>query len=1278
MSLSRDDERAESSRLSEIQQAIYYDQIDRPQNPLYNIGGCLMIYGEVQYELLKQALQQLVDQNPALRLAFELSDGVPIQWVRAHLEVALPLLDVSGSTDPETAAADWLETQFRQAFTLDKAAVYWRFALVKISDGRYALLTQYHHLIADGWSTKIVIDSLAQLYNALLSGSACPAPECAHYLEFVDQERQYFDSPLFHRDAEFWREALPELPEPLLRHKYPLDTQRATALAHLHRFQLHRPFYDRLSQWADAEQATTYHVLLSALCLYFARTRQQSRICVGIPVLNRSGARFKKVLGMFASLSPLSVGIDLDDSPRQLLRDFASAIRKLHKHQRYPLTAINHRLQLLKNKRELLFDVVLSYEKQDYSVHFGAAQVSARQLFSGAAHYPLAVTVCEFNASDDVEIIFEGAETCFNAEELPMLAGRLQFVLQQFIDRPDMRLADIDLLPEAEKDLIFRRFNPPQSALDFSGPIGQFRYWVERTPNAPAISQQGRALSFQELDRLSDYWGHELQRLTIGVGDLVAVCMPRCIESIISLLAIWKIRAVYLPIDSDSPIDRIQALLQQSHTRLMLTTTTAAVRLSGLHEKLIFVDQLPTSPLPAQPLAEKSQADDLAYLIYTSGSTGQPKGAKIQHSALSARLAWLQKAFDIRPDDRVGQSIQTHFDPSLIEILLPLTQGACLVLMPAQRPTPEAFAEFVLTEKINALALVPSSMRLLLQGLPASGAVPLRVTCCGGETLPAGLAKAFIERTGAKLFNVYGPTETTILASAWLCSSDDSEPLPIGRPLDQTRILIVDRQLRLLPVAVAGEIVIGGAGVAEGYLGLEAARAESFFEHPDIGRIYRTGDLGYIGTDGQLYFLERLDRQVKISGYRIEPAEIESVLMQHEGVRRAAVDVVAHNQQKWLVAYVEAEEQPAKSLQRQLSEYLRRRLPDYMQPRAIMMLEALPLTAVGKVAYAQLPIPSFSSQTLIKRPPVTALETLLLGIWRQTLQNPQLDVDDNFFEQNTDSLTAISLLTAIEAATGVRHSIAFLMTYPTVAMQAGQLQQAQQQSIHADVRTLSKWLSSMHLYLAASGLGDQMRFQALADELGECCTVHMLLPPLQVDQASMETIAGEYVRVIRENRHDNVYLAGFSIAGVTALETARQLEQQGLAPRRLILLDTVYPLWPLQSPWLLKMLQWLSGRLILNRITLNDRKLQAMLTDPGIIVQLAALSRHRISPFHGAAVLVMTDGMRWLRCCLYRGWFRLLGDKLETDRVPGMHGAMFQPRHLPALSRAIKRCLNPE
>lgn len=1266
------------SALADNQLAIWYDQIARSGSPVYNIGGRLAIHGEIDYALLKLALKQLVAQNAALRIGICPSGGQFRQTVRPHLPVELPYFDFSNKANAEELAEEWLRQQFQRPLALEEEHAYWQFALLKVGRGEYFLLTKYHHLIADGWTTKVVIDRLAELYNALLTGTEAAPPEANVYFDYVAEEARYLNSRSFSNDAAFWQQALPTLPEPLIRQKYPVNSRLRQTRANVYRFTLSRLCYDRLQDWAREQQSGIYHVLLSALSAYFARAHQQQRITVGLPALNRSGARFKKVLGMFASLSPLVMDIDTEITAQQFLRQVSVAVRRVHKHQRFPLSAMHQRLQLLKNQRRSLFDLVLSFEKQDYTVRFGAATVNARQLFSGFALYPLAVTVCEFNPLDDIEVIFEGDETCFNQAELELLAERFQWVLRQFIDAPDLPLKDLDLVPAAEKQFIFQRFNSPARPSRFISVVSQFSAWAQRTPDAMAVSQQGRRASYRMLDTLSDRLGERLRRQGISGGAVVAVCMPRCIEAVASFLAILKVRAVYLPIDADSPPDRIDTILRHSQSAALLTLSSEP-DIGNLHRHSLFVDRLDTAGAPGKTAWLEPQAEELAYVIYTSGSTGVPKGAKIHHQALSARLSWLQNAFAIQNHERVGQTIQTHFDPSLIEICLALTCGAELVLAPGRQLTADAFADFVITEKINALALVPSSLRLLMQALPAAGAIPLRVACCGGETLPPRLAKAFIARTGAQLFNVYGPTETAILASAWQCGSDDGTVLPIGRPVSDTHMLILDSRLNLLPLAVPGEIAIGGAGVGKGYL-RQPELTQRVFVVDAFGEragqwLYRSGDQGFIGTDGQLYFAERLDRQVKISGYRIEPAEIESLLLQNPAVANAAVVAVEIQGQRRLAAYVAAAVAEPDRLRTALSGFLRERLPDYMQPRAITVLDSLPVTSNGKIAYDRLPKPLQPARAAPRRAPLSELESQLLAIWRETLKNPGLEVDDNFFELDTDSITAIGLIAAIEKLTGIRQSMAFLMAYPTVAEQAGQLNQTTVFN-PACCATLSTGKPQVNFYLAASGHGDQMRFQALADILSEHCTLHVLYPPLaKPGSASIENIAGHYAQLIRVKAPQAYYLGGFSIGGVTALETARQLELQGFPPQKLILLDTVYPRWPLKSAWVFKALQRLSGLWGINEISLNGRKLRAMLTDAGIIQQLAGLNQHAIQPYSGQTLLVISKRMLGARRLLFSEWGRLFGGRLTIDYVPGLHGAMFSNRYLPVLGQVIRRGL---
>jgi len=1264
--------------LTQNQLAIWLDQSVHADCELYNIGGCLDILGDVRYDLMNRALQQLIAENDALRLHVCVIDGQPFQTIQKNLQFTLPFHDFSATIDADDVVEQWLMQQFQRPFSLEQDAVYWRMALVRIAPTRHALLTQYHHLIADGWSTKIVIDRVTDLYNALYFERVVSPAELISYADFVAREADYARSSAFDRDLAFWDETLSRLPEPLFQQKAGrVDALRMPkAKANVHRFTLSRTFYTQLHAWAALQQVTTYHLLLTGLCLYFSRTMQQSAMIVGIPGLNRRGARFKKVLGMCASMSPLVIEYDSNATLQSLVKQTSVTIQNVHKHQRYPLTAIQKRLAVLKCKRDPLFDLVFSYERQEYSQSLGDAPVQARQFFSGVARYPFAVTVCEFHDERDIEVVFEGAENYFSAVDLALLAERYQHVLQQFVTHPDCLASRIDLLPDAEKVLLFNHFNQPPIIPVFNSVLEGFNHWVQHTPDAIALSQQLRRYSYLELDRRSNALASRLLQWNIEPGDILAVCMPRSMETIVALLAIFKLRALYLPIDADLPVARIRALLDQSQATGFLILGIDDVRLASLHERTLNIDEIADIGPTVLAVQSRIQADDLAYILYTSGSTGEPKGSEISHAALSARLMWLQQTFAIQTHEKVGQSIQTHFDPCLIEIFLSLTSGSELVLAPWQRMTPESFADFVVTNHINVLALVPASLRALVQGLENVPGHDLRIACCGGEVLPSSLAKAFIRTTGARLLNVYGPTEATILASAWECQDDDESPLPIGRPIDYTQIYIVDENLQLLPLGVVGEIVIAGEGVARGYFRNPELTAKAFLLNPfpRAGQhlLYKTGDYGYISAEGYLYFSERIDRQVKISGYRIELAEIEHALMRHASVQQAAVTAIGlqHPVRTVLVAYVVSDVADRKAMPHILSSFLRTLLPDYMLPKSIIVVDALPLTNLGKIDYRRLPSPDFAASSTSRRAPTTPLEKEVLSIWRETLPQAELGVDEHFFELDSDSLTAISLLNRLEKRMGCRLSIAFLMAYPTVAMQAAYFSDVQATCHVAVSSTLTRQTCGTHLYLAASGYGDQLRFQRLAAELEGRCMLHVLYPPLEYEggEVSIAAIAECYAQSIQQHvPGESIYLAGFSIGGVTALETARLLEARGITVKKLLLLDTIFPYWPLRSSWLFEALQWLAHCKPLQRISLNGRFLHSILGDAGIALQIQGLGSHPLKAFSGQTVLIPTAAMQYVLPWSCRGWRVLLPNLVVAPALPGLHGAMFRESRLPRL-----------
>lgn len=743
---------------------------------------------------------------------------------------------------------------------------------------------------------------------------------------------------------------------------------------------------------------------------------------------------------------------------------------------------------------------------------------------------------------------------------------------------------------------------------------------------------------------------------------------------IIGLLAILKTSAAYLPLPVDIPDERINTILQQSKAKALLTLSHLNARLSHLHSNTIYIDDYPLQQKHSS-LHTNIKSDNLAYIIFTSGSSGQPKGVMIDHAALSLRIQWLQSVFKMTPKDRMGQTIQYNFDPSIIEIFLSLTQGACLVLTPENSYTAENFAPFIIDQKITALALVPSSIRLLLQGLPEQQTTHLRVTCCGGERLEPGLAKQFLQQTNAQLFNVYGPTEATIMVSAWECDINfPGESLPIGKPADDTPIVIIDQNLQYLPVNEIGEIAIAGDTLAQGYINQPELTKAAFPISPDEQtRLYKTGDLGYIGYDGLLYFTGRIDRQIKISGYRIELGEIESILQLNDNVSIAAVTTNNTGQNTYINAYVETTVKEKDVLIKELSLMLRQKLPNYMQPQKIIAISTIKTSLTGKIDYTSLPNANQLNETNETVSPRNLLETQLHKVWIKTLSSKQISIYDNFFELGGDSLSAVSLMIAIEQLTGIRQPLSFLLEYPSIAEQASVLHQKVSTN---SLITLSNHANAITIFIAASGNGDFLRLKNLAKAMGNICNIHMLQPSEEAEKKlSIHTIAQYYADLIMPYTNAPYYLSGFSIGGITALETAKILIEQNKAPEGIILLDSIYPRWPLQSPWLFKLVEFSIKLFGLNHISINNRKLEVMLNDTGIKSQIKLLSSHKIQAVDLPIELILTKKMWMFHPLIFSSWLKLFKNRLTKHSVTGLHGEMFQQPHLEQLTTILKKVI---
>ena len=1266
--------------LSLSQQEVWLDQRAWPDSTHFNIGGGGFLRGQLDLEIFKSALEWLVSENETMRLVPLRAGG---QLLLPLERLPLEIVDLPFSDDPEKTMLEWWARSISRPFELETKPP-WRFFLLQAGADLNGVLIQFHHLVMDGWGTSRVLQRWSEIYNALLAKVEPRRQSGPGYLAFIEESAQYRISGAFHRDAEYWNQQFPTLPEPLIERRQN-PAHQALPNAELVVKRIHRRDYHRLIDYAAQNGVSPFNIFLAALSLYFARVCHRPDVVVGVPSLNRGGRRYRETLGMFAGVLPILVRLVPGMTGAELIAAIGLTMRGALRHSKYPLSDLARKLDLIRSGHDGFFSLLLSFERQDYQLNFGSAgSASSRQFFSGIARYPLGVTVCEFHDDADVELILEVSPDYFSQTQTEGLGERLWSLVDALITRPHEKVENHPLATPQERIALVEGLHAKAVSGHADTPfIVRFEEQVRLNPGATALVWDAGRLDYAGLNLRASELACRLRQIGVGRNVVVALAIERSAHLVIAILAIAKAGAAFLPLDPDAPVARTAEVLAESSAVAFIFKNADRARLAPLHACNIVIDEPLANVDRALSLqSEAPTAQDLAYVLFTSGSTGRPKGVMIEHGALSRRLAWLARTYAVCANDRTAQATQITFDPSLIELCLPLIQGASVALPPPGRLLPESMAAFAVAHGVTIMAFVPSTMSRFLGAAANLPGLRLRVACCGGEVLSPELAKLFIQITGARLFNVYGPTETTIFATAWECSSQPPDKvLPVGSAVDDTRIYVLDPNQQLLPFGVTGEVFIGGSAVARGYLNCPELTREVFMPDPFLSghRMYRTGDRGWLDRHGNLNFTGRLDRQIKLRGYRIELGEIEAALLSIDGVNQAAAKLVQRDDNPAIHAWVTTQGDQTAG---QMQSILRRRLPSYMIPGGINILEQMPESTAGKVDYAALPAPEYAPPVQDVHQPSSPLEQQLLSLWRGVLKRPALSTSDNFFDAGGDSLSAISLLTGIEKLIGRRVPMYLISERPTVTSLAAALREdATESSFSIDLAPAGHTSAAnppnpTRLYLAASGHGDLLRFQNLARTMANSCKLHMLQPPSASTITTIADLATLYVGSILKEGHGPCYLAGFSVGGLAALETSFQLQRAGVDVKGLILIDTIYPsrLWGGTLFW--KLLGWLVRTLHIQDLSLNGRRLGAMLNDPGLVGQVMAVSGYRASAVKGAVNLIKSRGLatNWNRL-LFSGWQGHLGPRLIEHTVNGLHGSIFDDRNVTELAKTIAKVM---
>ncbi|MBM7113159.1 amino acid adenylation domain-containing protein [Archangium primigenium] len=1027
--------------LSTQQREMWLDQALHPDSPLYNAGGHLHIEGALEVELLERALEHVLQTNEALRLELVEAEPLARQYVAARCDPALARLDFSGEDGAEQRALAWMDARMAEPMPLYSRSLF-RFALLKVAPERHYLLARFHHLIVDGFSIALVLQRLAQAYNTLRAGHALAPESEPSYLDIVAAQRAYESSEDHARDAAYWREYFSSIPEPLAQPvsggALAQDAQRTVELL------LSREFITRLASFARRHDVTAAHVLMGVLYGYFTRTGQRDDLALGLATRNRFGERASRTVGMCSNTIVAWYRFGTRLSFSQLLRAIREDSTRGAPHRRFPHSEINRQVKVTQTGRSQLADVFVSYVGGASDVLLGEARARFHYVVQPHESAGLTVYMEDIHAEGAVRVAFVAGPS-FHAEDLTRLRQGFQCLLEDALERPEVPLRELRLMTDAERQRLLGDFNASAMPVPEQCVHQLFEAQVARTPHAPALcfedGPHSVTLTYRELDSRANQLAHALRSRGVGPERLVAVLLERSVELIVSLLAIHKAGGAYLPLLPSTPRARLDFLLQDAQPHLLLTQSSlsAHFQLPPARCLLLDAERSALALLPSHAPACDVSPDHLAYVIYTSGSTGLPKGVLVPHRGLhNTALAQLLH-LGLQPSDRVLQFASISFDAATGDVWLAFAAGATLCLGSRDALAPgEPLLDFLQRQRISALALTPSS----LAALPAQALPALRTLIVGGEACPAELVRQWAP--DRRFFNIYGPTEVTISSTLARCDPSPQPPA-IGRPLANTRAYVLDRHLRPVPLGVAGELYLGGVGVSRGYLHRPDLTAERFIPNPfEEGRLYRTGDLARWRGDGQLDYLGRADDQVKLRGFRIELGEVEQALRELPGVREACVLLRSDARGEpglaaYLVAHADPPPHELQSWLHGLRQALASRLPDYMLPSSWVTLEALPLTAHGKVDRSALPAPSFLSHADFV-PPRTALEHTVSTLWQQVLDLPQVSVHDDFFTLGGHSLLATRVAAHMGQQLGQEVPLRLLFETRTLASFAERLQ----------------------------------------------------------------------------------------------------------------------------------------------------------------------------------------------------------------------------------------------
>ncbi len=1159
--------------LSFNQQGLWYLQKLAPESPFYNVPVALRLHGEVDVRALERSIQETVRRHEALRTVFRTGSDRPLSVVLDFEPTPLAVEDLSELADTEREARRReVEAQAAQAaFNLETGPLF-RCRLIHLSAQEAVLVINVHHIILDGWSMGVLIEELTTLYDAFARGAESPLPDLEiQYHDFTAWQRDWLKDERWQEQVDYWRGKLDGVP-PLL--ELPTDAPRpeiqnwsGASLAQT----LSKETAHDLRKVCVKNGSTIFMALLAVTEVLLQRYSRKNDFVVGSPVAGRCRQEVERMLGFF--LNVVSLRSDLEDDPtfEELLRRVRETTLSAYEHQDLPFESLVEELAPERNiSYTPIYQVLYNYRTPGKPIEANGITFDAPvEISTSSAKTDLIITVDDGGA--DIVVDFTYNTDLFHESSIRNMSVHFENLLRAALSDPSRPVSELDLLDPKETRRLLETWNGPSADYPKQSTVAEtFQAAATTHADQVAVRYGSESLTYSQLNRRANRVAHFLAERGVGPDVRVALCLERSLETVVCILGILKAGGAYVPLDPAYPKERLAFMMRDTAAPILLAHESLAANLPNHQAETLFLEGI-------RPVIEAASDEDppfatttdgLAYVMYTSGSTGKPKGVEVTHRAI-LRLVFGQTFCHFGPDTTFLQMAPVSFDASTLELWGPLLHGGKLVVHAEPVPTSDGIADAVRENEVTTMWLTAALFNAVIDERPTA-LLGVKELLTGGEALSvAHVQRAYAALPDVQLINGYGPTENTTFTCCYRIPrtlfDEGLNTIPIGTPISHTSVYVLDEHLRLVPPGVSGQLYTGGAGLSRGYLNRADLNQERFVQNPfGEGRLYATGDIVRHLADGRIEYLGRNDFQVKVRGFRIELGEIETLLSEHPGVRNCVVTV--HTDEtagKRLVAYIVRTEGRETEIP-ELIDYIRSRLPDYMVPSAFTFLEALPLSANGKVDRVKLPAPAFDTVVDGKTLPRNEMERHLAQVWERVLRVTDIGVNDDFFDLGGHSLLAVRLLGEIRDVFGQELPLSSMINAPTVAAQAQALYLGVGGSDNNCVVKIQPKGEKAPVFCVCSLGGTVLNQRPLAMALGENQPFYGL-QAINLDTklgrpAEIEDYAKAYIDAMLEVQPEGPYIiGGHSFGGVVSYEIAQQLQAAGKEVTLLFILDSTLP-----------------------------------------------------------------------------------------------------------------------